>query len=170
MTATTQSPVTMRRDVPPAMRPHLGFVPDYVDVFTVAAPDARRCTAEQWARASWEGADVRGRFLAWRVGLQLQMGPWSSPEYISGWTIAARGEDWIRLEARSWCLTAHCLFQVSGGGMSAATMLRYDRAAARLIWTPLSAVHRALMPGVLRHAATLVDRAAASPSGAQVMR
>src|SRR3954468_23513377 len=94
MTTMQRSEVTMRRDVPPAMRAPLGFVPDYVDVFTVPADGARAASPEQWARAAWEGADPRGRFLAWKVALQLQMGSWSSPESISGWTIADRGDDW----------------------------------------------------------------------------
>ncbi|MDT4921082.1 MAG: hypothetical protein QOI15_1984 [Pseudonocardiales bacterium] len=153
------SEVTMRRDVPQSMRPHLAFAPDYVDVFTVPAARAQESSPEQWARAAWEGADPRGRFLAWRVALQLRMGSWSSPEFISGWTIADRGDDWIRIEARSWCLTANCLFQVSAQAMSVATMMRYDRAGARYIWTPLSAIHRAAVPGMLRHAARLVERA-----------
>ena len=158
MTAMQHSDVTMRRDLPPAMQPHLGFVPDYVDVFSVPATGARAPSPEQWARAAWEGADRRGRFLAWKVGLQLRMGSWTSPEFISGWTIADRGADWIRLESRSWCLTAHCLFYVSDDALSAATMLRYDRPVAQFIWTPLSAIHRAAMPGVLLHARKLIDR------------
>ncbi|MFJ6656054.1 hypothetical protein ACIQNG_06770 [Streptomyces sp. NPDC091377] len=41
----------------------------------------------------------------------------------------------------------------SGGRLSLATFLHYDRRLpGRAIWTPLSAVHRRLAPGLLRGA------------------
>jgi hypothetical protein len=46
---------------------------------------------------------------------------------------------------------------------------RYDRAIATLIWVPTSAVHRRLMPGLLRQTVRLQvqgnDDPAASPEG-----
>jgi hypothetical protein len=95
---------------------------------------------------------------------------------VGAWRIADRGEDWIRLEASSWLLTAHLVIRQGDEHLSAGTFIPYDRPIAALIWVPASAVHRRLMPGLLvqtvRRRAALSDGAlqrkhdpAASPEG-----
>src|SRR5262249_24831950 len=101
--------------------------------------------------------DVAGRRgqLLWRgvLGLRLRSRP--STERVGGWRIAARGEDWIRLEASSWFLTAHLVIRRDDRHLSTGTFIRYDRPIAALVWGPVSAVHRRLMPGLLRHTVRL---------------
>jgi hypothetical protein len=124
--------------------------PDYVDLFTVTTDGAAGGSPEQWARAGVENAaGLAGQFV-WRVlcGLHLERRP--SPDYVGGWKIADRGDSWIRLEAASWFMTAHIVVQVDDGQLSVATFIRYDRLMATLVWPPLSAGHRLLMPGLLR--------------------
>jgi hypothetical protein len=74
-----------------------------------------------------------------------------SPDYVGGWKIADRGDSWIRLEAASWFMTAHLVLEVDDRHLSVATFICYDRPMAALVWPPLSAAHRFLMPGLLRH-------------------
>jgi hypothetical protein len=40
--------------------------------------------------------------------------------------------------------------------VSLATLLRYDRSLGRGVWPPLSAIHRRVVPGLLRDAAARV--------------
>ena len=132
--------------------------PDYVDLFTVTTDGAAGRSPEQWARAGIEdAAGLAGQFV-WRVlcGLRLRRRP--SPDYVGGWKIADRGDNWIRLEAASWFMTAHIVVQVEVGQLSLATFIRYDQPMAALVWPPLSAGHRLAMPGLLRQTvrATLV--------------
>ena len=132
--------------------------PDYVDLFTITTDGAAGRSPEQWARAGVEdAAGLAGQFV-WRVlcGLRLRRRP--SPDYIGGWKIADRGDNWIRLEAVSWFMTAHIVVQVEVGQLSLATFIRYDQPMAALVWPPLSAGHRLAMPGLLRQTvrATLV--------------
>jgi hypothetical protein len=47
-------------------------------------------------------------------------------------------------------MTAQIVMQVDDGQLSVATFIRYDRPMAALVWEPLSAGHRLLMPGLLR--------------------
>jgi hypothetical protein len=105
---------------------------------------------EEWARAAVEAAGLGGQ-VVWRVlcGLRLAWRP--SPDYVGGWKIADRGDSWIRLEAASWFMTAHLVLEVDDRHLSVATFIRYDRPMAALVWPPLSAAHRFLMPGLLRH-------------------
>jgi hypothetical protein len=140
------------RDLPPAITSRCPFPPDYVDLFMAACPSAAAVgTAEDWARTTMEGASPTGRFLAWRVlcGLDLHQG--DSPDHIAGWRVEDGGERWIRVAARSWFMTANAVFVLDDQGVWFATFVRYDRWVGRLIWTPVSAVHRAVAPSFLSH-------------------
>jgi hypothetical protein len=79
---------------------------------------------------------------------------------VAGWRIADRGQDWIRLEAASWFLSCNFLVQATDGRVSLGTFLHYDRRLGHGVWPPLSAIHRRLIPGLLRDAAA---RAAIDP-------
>jgi hypothetical protein len=147
----TMPTVFQQRNVPEAIRSLSTLAsPDYVDLFTVPTDGAAGGSPEQWARAAVEDAAGLGGQFVWRVlcGLRLERRP--SPAYVGGWKIADRGDSWIRLEAASWFMTAHIVVQVYDGQLSVATFIRYDRSMAALVWPPLSAGHRLLMPGLLR--------------------
>jgi hypothetical protein len=103
----------------------------------------------QWSRTAIGDVAGRGGQFIWRgvLGLRLKSRP--STERVGGWKIADRGEDWIRLEASSWFLTAHLVTRLDDGHLFAGTFIRYDHPIAPLIWVPVSAVHRRLMPGRL---------------------
>jgi hypothetical protein len=141
--------VIQQRNIPEVMLSISGMDrPDYVDVFTVATKGAS-ASPEQWSRTAIEDVAGRGGQFIWRgiLGLRLKSRP--STEWVGGWKIADRGDDWIRLEASSWFLTAHLVTQLDDGHVSAGTFIRYKHPIAPLIWVPASAVHRRLMPGLL---------------------
>lgn len=159
-----------RHNVPPSFHA-LTSMPDfdYVDVFTLAAaagPDtgsdadadkeAAVATPEQWARAMFGDVPSAAGRLIWRGLLGLRLSRGQSPDTVAGWRIAERGEGWIRLEATSWFLTGNLVVRTADGRVSLATFLRYERTLGRLVWPPLSAVHRRLAPGLLRDAAVKV--------------
>jgi hypothetical protein len=73
---------------------------------------------------------------------------------VQGWTITGRAEDWIRLEAASWFMTANAVVKVDDGRVSAALFVRYDLPIAAVIWPPVSVMHRRAMPTLLRQALT----------------
>ncbi|MGW7364871.1 hypothetical protein ACWGI8_15925 [Streptomyces sp. NPDC054841] len=123
--------------------------PGYVDLFTMAGGLPGR-SPEQWARVLFEdGAGRAGQFI-WRVLLGLRLT--ASPDRVAGWRIADRGDDWIRLEARSWFLTGHLVVQADDEQVSLATFVRYDRPVASRIWPPLAKKHRQFAPDLLRDA------------------
>jgi hypothetical protein len=169
--------VIQQRNIPAVIRALSRMdSPDYIDLFTVTTNGAADATPEQWSRTAMENvAGLGGQFI-WRgiLGLRLKSRP--STERVAGWKIADRGEDWIRLEASSWFLTAHLVIRRDDEHLSVGTCIRYDRPIAALIWVPASALHRRLMPGLLhetvRRQAGLSDGAlqrnhdrAASPEG-----
>ncbi|MFD5203672.1 hypothetical protein ACFWM7_26795 [Streptomyces sp. NPDC058375] len=132
---------------------------DYADVFTLSGDVGTNATAEQWARAMFGDVPSPTERLIWRGLLGLRLSRGRSPETVAGWRITGRGEDWIRLEAASWFLTNNLVVQAADGRVSLGTFLRYDRPPARAVWSPLSAVHRLLAPGLLRDAAAAVRAA-----------
>jgi hypothetical protein len=125
---------------------------DYADQFALTTP--AEATPEQWARAMFGNVPGPAQILIWRVvlGLRLDLSRRRSPETVAGWRIAARGDDWIRLEATSWFLSAALTVRTGDGRVGLRTTLRYDRPIGRVVWPPLSAIHRRLIPGVLRTA------------------
>ncbi|MEU4293079.1 hypothetical protein AB0E63_33060 [Kribbella sp. NPDC026596] len=130
---------------------------DYADEFTIDT-DAN-ATPEQWARAMFGDLPSVAELLIWRVLLGLRLSRGRSPATVAGWQIGARGEDWIRLEAASWFLTGNLVVQKIPGRVSLVTFLHYDRQVGNVVWPPLSAVHRRLVPGVLRAAAARIRAA-----------
>ena len=152
---TTGAGAVGTHNVPRSVRA-LSSVPDvdYVDHFTVVGDgDA---TPEQWARAMFGDVPSIAERLIWSGLLQLRLSPGRSPATVAGWRIGGRGPDWIRLEAASWFLTANLIVRTADGRVSLTTVGRYDRRLGRRVWPPLSAVHRRLVPEVLRGAAARI--------------
>jgi hypothetical protein len=124
---------------------------DYADQFTLTTDvDA---TPEQWARAMFGDVPNVAELLIWRGLLGLRLSRGRSPTTVAGWQISDRGDDWIRLEAASWFLTANFLVQTADGRVSLGTFLHHHRRLGQRVWPPLSAIHRRLIPGLLRDAA-----------------
>jgi hypothetical protein len=141
--------VTRLLDIPPEIWRVAGMAPDYADVFTIEAPRAADVTAGAWARIALARGGRPGQLL-WRrvLGLQLHR----SPSSIVGWSIGARGDRWIRLEATSWFMTAHVVVYVDDEQLMVATLVRYDRLLGALVWPVAAIVHRGAVPVLLRGA------------------
>jgi hypothetical protein len=148
--------VRWQRHVPEAIRRLDTLVdPDYTDLFTAAPIHVTAKSPEGWARAIFDGAPAALRLLIpvvhrWLLGLRL--GPRSSPAHILGWKISDRGEDYVTLEVACWFMTPHLLLKTEDNQISVATLICYDRSAARCIWPPVSIVHRHVGIALLRHA------------------
>jgi hypothetical protein len=140
-------------DVPETIRSHDTLAsPDYVDVFTAPAAEATDRSPEEWARALLEKTPTgRAAPLLWRR-LGLRLGPRGSAEHVQGWKIAARGDNWLRLETASWFMTAHGILHTDDRQLSVALFIRYDHPIASLVWMPVSALHRRAVPVMLRQA------------------
>jgi hypothetical protein len=139
---------------------------DHVDLFTIATPAATEHSAEEWARAILERAPVSRRNARpfWRM-LGLRLGPPHSPDHVQGWRIAARGENWIRLETASWCMTAQAVCLVEPGQVSLSLSVRHDRPPAAHVWARVVGPHQRAVPVMLRQAVALMT--AGPPASAQ---
>jgi hypothetical protein len=111
--------------------------------------------AEQWARATWEGAPTIVRWflvLGWRfvLGLRLERRP--SPNTVLGWRLTEHTADAVTLEARSGLLAGHNVVIVHDSEVVWTTLIRYERAAARPIWRLVELIHRIVLPYTLTRA------------------
>ncbi|MEA2516412.1 MAG: hypothetical protein QOG16_250, partial [Actinomycetota bacterium] len=155
----SDSPTVLQQLTIPDAISALDVLPsDYIDLFVATTPQATDASPELWARVALEEASAAGRFVAWRLLLGLRLESEPSQDHVAGWKIAERGEDWIRIEASSWFMTANIVFTVAENEVSFTTLIRYDRAIAKAIWTPISAIHRQLAPGVLYAAVRRINR------------
>jgi len=163
--------VTQQRTISEVIRSLSGMdSPDYIDLFTVTTNEAADALPERWSRTAIEDvAGLGGQFI-WRGVLGLRLKSRRSTERVGGWKIADRGEDWIRLEASSWFLTAHLVIRLDDEHLSIGTFIRYDRPIAALIWVPVSAVRRRLMPGLLRQTVRLQVQRNHDPAASPMSR
>jgi hypothetical protein len=150
------STVVGLRDIPEAIRSLDTFAnPDYVDLYTVTTSRATEKSPEQWARAVLESTPLgHSARSVWRL-LGLRLGPRHSADYVQGWKIADRGDNWMRLETASWYMSGHAVVRVHEGTVSVALSLRYDRPVAALVWLPVGVMHRRAVPAMLRQALRL---------------
>src|SRR5437879_3204311 len=86
--------------------------PDYADTYSATEASAADRSAESWSRAILEDTPLGGRArLFWRT-LGLELGPKGSHDHVQGWRVAARGDQWIRLEAPSWWARGEVVLRV----------------------------------------------------------
>ncbi len=152
----SESTVRWQRQIPEAMR-SLGALDDadYADIVTASARRLPKRGPEEWVRAGLDGVP-RGVLLitpfVQRVflGLRLKLRP--APDRLLGWQIVERGENWLRVEAGSWFLTGHVVMHADEETLSFASFIRYDRWLAKVVWPPVSLVHRQVALALVRGA------------------
>ena len=123
---------------------------------TIAGGDAR--SAEQWARATFEDAPraLRSFVVAgWIAGLGLRLGPRPSPDHVLGWQIVTAVPDLIVLSVQSALLgTAQLVLQVESSRVFLTSLVRYEKPAARPVWSAVQPLHHQIVPYLLGRAAS----------------
>jgi hypothetical protein len=149
-----QPTIVQHREIPEVIRSLTTMAsPDYVDLFTATTTESIDRSAEQWARAVLEQAPLarRNARVLWRL-MGLRLGPRHSPDYVQGWKITARGDNWIRVETASWYMAAQAVCLIEEGEVSISLSLRYDQPVAHLIWAFVSGPHQRAVPVMLSQA------------------
>lgn len=126
---------------------------DYVSAFELSASGSRD-TPELWSRLVFEQAPKLMRALlrtGWRIILGLRLGP-RSADHVLGWHIADRGPDFVVLESHSRILTAQNIVLTTESTVTWATLVRFDRRLARLVWALMKPGHNIVIPYLLRRA------------------
>jgi len=131
---------------------------DYTDAVAVSAGS---WTPEQWARAALEGLPAALRWfvvVGWVAVLRLRLGPLRSPDHVVGWTVAESSPERAVLTTESSFLTGRLEFRLDGGDLVWSTFVGYRRAPARVLWPPVSVLHRVIVPYALGRAARSAAR------------
>jgi hypothetical protein len=147
-------------DVPPEVLALATLAdPSFSYACEIAVPPGDGRSAEEWARAAFEGAPRALRWFmltGWIAGLGLRLAPRSSPSHVLGWTVVSTTPSAIVLGVDSFVLTAQLVVRVHDGLVVHATLVRYDRRVARVVWAVAAPIHRRVIPYLLGHAATHV--------------
>jgi Protein of unknown function (DUF2867) len=131
---------------------------DFACAYEIAIAAGDKRSSEEWARDIWEGAPAPLRWFmiaGWRFVLRLRLGPLHSPDHILGWRIVDRSADETVCQVGSGFLDAHNIFQRVDGTFVWSTFVSYERRMARVIWPPVSLIHRLLVRFTLRRAAVV---------------
>ncbi len=155
-----------RVEVPPTIAAERPY--DYASAFALtlavspgrSTPSTRTAprTAEQWARAVFEGAPAALRWFivfGWRFVLGLRLDPDSAADRVLGWTVEATASapDTVTLAAASRFLRAENIVAVDEEVVVWVTVVRYESRAARPLWAVAAAIHHRTIPFLLGHAA-----------------
>lgn len=134
---------------------------DRAITYELAVADARSMTAEQWARATWEGAPTIVRWsltVGWRFALGLRLAPARSPTNVLGWHLLDDRPDTATLHASSPLLIGHNVVIVKESTVLWTTLVRYEHPLARPIWRLAEFVHRIVLRYLLTRAGKVRQR------------
>ena len=133
---------------------------DYAAAWEVVTTRGDRRSAEQWARASFEGAPpaLRASIVAgWVAGLGLRLGPRPSPDHVLGWRIVSATPDLIVLRVPSVVVgTAHLVVRVEDSRVVLTSFVRHEKRKrlSRAVWSAVAPLHQRIVPFLLAHAAS----------------
>lgn len=151
---------------------------NYADVFVLTGRFSEY-PLDDWARALFEQTAGRtGQFL-WRRVLRLKLvrppdsrrarpghqgdeghGTDGTPfnddtlgsrvDWIAGWRVAQRGQDWVRLEAFGTLLSGNLVVRVEHQQVLLGTCVSYKTRFGGWLWRQLAPIHQRAAPGLLR--------------------
>ena len=132
---------------------------DYSDAFRVEFADGPVFSGAEWARETLEGASAKARrelSRGWPL-LGLKMAPAGAEDAVLGWRLRHDGEDFALLGAESRLgMPAELLFRPEPDGLLFATFIAFRNPLMRMVWAPIGAPHRRVVPALLRRAAARI--------------
>jgi hypothetical protein len=131
---------------------------DYVDVFEVPVRQDDSRTGEQAFRdALGYTPGAGGGVVLWihRHILRFQLGPYSSPEHIIGWSITHSDPDGLVLVADGPLMRGQLRLRREDGRRAVLTTRLHFRhkVAARAVWAVVGPLHRVIAPQLMQRAA-----------------
>jgi hypothetical protein len=140
-------------DVPDALQSRESLVRAHrVITYELRVEGAASITAQQWARATFEGASPILRsflVLGWRSVLGLRLSRRGSTRSVLGWRLTEDLLHLATLEAASGLITAQNIVFVQDTRVLWITLVHYERRIAVPIWRLVELVHRVVVPATL---------------------
>jgi hypothetical protein len=143
-------------DVPEALQSRESVVrADRVITYELRVQGAASITAQQWAKATFEGASPIIRsflVLGWRCVLGLRLSKGGATRSVLGWRLAEDLPNLAALEAASGLITGQNIAFVQDTSVFWITLVSYRRSFAAPIWRLVELVHRLVVPVLLTRA------------------
>ncbi|WP_236788154.1 nitroreductase/quinone reductase family protein [Amycolatopsis sp. GM8] len=119
----------------------------------IARPRDDQRTAEQWARATWEGAPRGMRWFlrtGWRLlGFRLA----TAQPQVLGWQVVTSEPRKVVLEAPSPLIESRNVVETGEASVRWTTTVEYRNAPGRVLWSLAAPIHTGVIPRLLEHAA-----------------
>lgn len=143
-------------DVPDALRARESLARAHrVITYELQVQSAASITAQQWARATFEGASPIVRsflVLGWRTVLGLRLSKRGSAWSVLGWRLTEDLPHVATLDAASGLVTAQNIVFVQDTSVFWITLVHYERRMALPIWRLTELVHRVVVPAMFTRA------------------
>jgi hypothetical protein len=132
---------------------------DYEDAYEIAAPAAEAVSAEQWARSVFEGAVALAPLLhlGWSLYCRLDLAARGSRGAVLGWRIVDRTPEVVVLDADGSSVHAQLVIWTTSSTLNFSTFVHYKNRGGRLLFTSIKALHRRLVPYLLKRAVNAVE-------------
>jgi hypothetical protein len=132
---------------------------DYEDAYEIVAPAADAVGAEQWARSIFEGAVALAPLLhlGWSLYCRLDLAARSSRDAVLGWRIVDRSPEVVVLDADGSSVHAQLVIWTTSSTLNLSTFVHYKNRGGRLLFTSIKALHRRLVPYLLKRAVNAVE-------------
>jgi len=150
------TPPKARRIPPPA--PQLDANADYADAFEIPIGEGDSRNAEQAFRDGL-GAEpgASGRLVLWihRHVLRFTLGPFTSADHVIGWKIVHSDPDQFVLTTDGSLMRGQLTLcrQADRHAVLTTQLFYRHHATARMVWTVIGPVHRAIAPRLIEHSA-----------------
>jgi hypothetical protein len=121
---------------------------NYGDIFSISP--SVEATPELWMRKILGDTPNLTQHFLWSGLLGFPLIRSKSSETIAGWRISSKGTNWIRIENHSWLFHANLILHKIEDQVSFVSLMSYRNWFAHIWWPPLSSLHRAIVPRMLR--------------------
>jgi hypothetical protein len=129
--------------------------PSYTCAFKILKELNDTRTAEEWLRAMLEeaGSALRAFLITgWIGALRLRLGPRPSTDHILGWKILSATPTKITIGVEGPMLSAHQVVHCRDSEVVHATIVHFDRSAAKVVWSVAAPIHVRTIPHLMKQA------------------
>lgn len=131
--------------------------PDFTCAFEIDVPAGVDRNAEEWLRATIDGAPEPVRlflYAGWTQVLRLRLDPRSKGDAVLGWKVVTATEETAVCVASGPLVSAEQVLSSNGSSFVHTTNVHFERGLGRVLWAAAEPIHVAITPHLMHRAVT----------------